>query len=421
LVISTPGLGSQLLFVQGAGGWLFNATGFLMTIEQGNIKHHGGFTIMGFSNHTIEVNAPLRVVYNQWTQFEEFPHFMEGVEEVRQEGDKRLLWKARIAGKVKEWEAEITDQVPDQKIAWQSIDGSPNAGMITFNALGSDTTQVNAEIEYEPEGLLEKTGDLLGIPSGRIEGDLKRFRDYIEERGRETGGWRGQEGSTPDTGVLPTSGSHISKDETFSATARADQGETSPESTIEVPLSKENVPVPTTTSAGSFRARNEAEIYRQAVSVPEAQAGEHEAGIMARANDTDQELQNRRSMTGEMETPPVKVHPTGSASPPVLQAVPVTDLEAGEHEAGMVARVSDKEEARKVEPMDNALNDLELETANADMAEGLRCNTFFEPDEKEIARRAYHLYLARGQAAGHEMDDWIEAKRQLLEESNSKS
>src|SRR6267154_1615661 len=137
---------------------------------------------MGVTSHSIEVNAPLRVVYNQWTQFEEFPHFMEGVEEVRQEGDKRLLWKARIAGKIKEWEAEITDQVPDQKIAWQSIDGSPNAGTITFNALGSDTTQVTAEIEYEPEGLLEKTGDVLGIPSGRIEGDLKRFRDYIEER-----------------------------------------------------------------------------------------------------------------------------------------------------------------------------------------------------------------------------------------------
>jgi uncharacterized membrane protein len=166
---------------------------------------------MGFSNHTIGVNAPLRVVYNQWTQFEEFPHFMEGVEEVRQEGVKRLLWRARIAGKVKEWEAEITDQVPDQKIAWQSIDGSPNAGTITFDALGADMTRVNAEIEYEPEGLLEKTGDVLGIPSGRIEGDLKRFRDFIEERAGEIGGWRGQagEGNTRDMDVLPTSGSHL--------------------------------------------------------------------------------------------------------------------------------------------------------------------------------------------------------------------
>ena|ERR1700744_4167006 len=101
---------------------------------------------MGLSNHTIEVNAPLRVVYNQWTQFEEFPHFMEGI----QEGNKWLFWKAKIAGKGKEWEAEITDQVPDQKIAWRSVDGSPNARTIIFNALGSDTAQVNAEIEYEP-------------------------------------------------------------------------------------------------------------------------------------------------------------------------------------------------------------------------------------------------------------------------------
>jgi len=386
---------------------------------------------MGSSNHSIEVNAPLRAVYNQWTQFEEFPRFMEGVEEVRQEGDKRLLWKARIAGKVKEWEAEITDQVPDQKIAWRSIDGSPNAGSITFNALDSDITQVNAEIEYEPEGLLEKTGDLLGIPSGRIEGDLERFRDYIEKRGRETGGWRGQVGeeNALEMGVLPTSGSHLegsvakpqnSKDETFSRTAKANQGEISAESTIEVPLSEEEgVPVPATTSAGDFRAYDEAATYRQAVSMSETQAGEHEVSMVARTNDTGQELQNR-PLTGETETPLVKAHTTGSAPHPALQAIPVTDLQAGEHEAGMVARVSDKEEARKVEPMNNALNAPEGETANADTAEGLGCNTFFDPEEEEIARRAYDLYLARGQVAGHEMDDWIEAKRQLLEKSNSK-
>ena len=146
---------------------------------------------MGVSTHSIEVNAPLRAVYNQWTQFEEFPRFMEGVEEVRQEGEKRLFWKAKIAGRVKEWEAEITNQVPDQRIAWDSVDGSPNSGTITFDDLGDGRTRINATIGYEPEGFLEKTGDALGIPSGRIEEDLKRFRDYIEERGHETGGWRG--------------------------------------------------------------------------------------------------------------------------------------------------------------------------------------------------------------------------------------
>ena len=141
---------------------------------------------MGVSTHSIEVNAPLTAVYNQWTQFEEFPHFMDGVEEVRQEGNNRLFWKAKIAGKVKEWDAEITDQVPDKRIAWESIDGSSNSGTITFDELGENLTRVNATIGYEPEGLLEKTGDALGFPLARIEEDLKRFRDYIEERGRET-------------------------------------------------------------------------------------------------------------------------------------------------------------------------------------------------------------------------------------------
>ena len=149
---------------------------------------------MGVTTHSIEVNAPLKAVYNQWTQFEEFPHFMEGVEAVRQEGEKRLFWKAKIAGRVKEWEAEITNQVPDQRIAWESIDGSPNSGTITFDKLGDYLTRVNATIGYEPEGFLEKTGDALGFPSGRIEGDLQRFRDYVEERGREAGGWRGKIG-----------------------------------------------------------------------------------------------------------------------------------------------------------------------------------------------------------------------------------
>jgi uncharacterized protein (TIGR02271 family) len=144
--------------------------------------------------------------------------------------------------------------------------------------LGSDTTQVNAEIEYEPEGLLEKTGDVLGIPSARVEGDLKRFRDYIEERGRETGGWRGQvgEGNTPDMGVLPTSGSHLeaavakpnnSEGEAFSRTPRASQGETSPESTIEVPLSEEEVKVGKRT-VGAGEVKLHKTITTEQVNVP---------------------------------------------------------------------------------------------------------------------------------------------------------
>ena len=208
---------------------------------------------MGVSTHSIEINAPLRAVYNQWTQFEEFPHFMEGVIEVRQEGEKFLFWKANIGGKVKEWKAEITDQVPDQRIAWQSIDGSPNSGAITFEELGPDLTRVNATIGYEPEGLLEKTGDALGIPSGRIEGDLERFRNLIEERGRETGGWRGEigEGESSDVGLRPPAGSRSEEvanqpyraehkvSETTAETPRREAGA----DTVEVPLSEEEVKI----------------------------------------------------------------------------------------------------------------------------------------------------------------------------------
>jgi uncharacterized membrane protein len=141
---------------------------------------------------SIEVNAPLRQVYNQWTQFEEFPKFMEGVETVRQLDEQRLFWRAEIWGKTEEWEAEIYEQIPDQRIAWRSISGVPNAGAVSFESLGPNTTRVTLTINYEPQGALEKIGEALGVVSARVEGDLKRFRDFIEERGRATGAWRGE-------------------------------------------------------------------------------------------------------------------------------------------------------------------------------------------------------------------------------------
>lgn len=141
---------------------------------------------------TIEVNAPLRVVYNQWTQFEEFPRFMEGVKEVRQLEPQRLQWRAQIWGQEHEWTAEIYEQIPDQRIAWRSVSGHPNAGVVSFAPLGADRTQVTLVMEYEPQGAMEKIGDALGAVSMRVEGDLKRFREFIEERGVSTGGWRGQ-------------------------------------------------------------------------------------------------------------------------------------------------------------------------------------------------------------------------------------
>jgi len=132
---------------------------------------------------SIEVDAPVRAVYNQWTQFEEFPRFMEGVEEVRQLDDKRLHWKAEIAGKVKEWDAEIFEQVPDQRIAWRSITGAKNSGMVNFFQIGTNTTRVTLALNYEPEGAIEKVGDALGVVSARVEGDLKRFKEFIARAG----------------------------------------------------------------------------------------------------------------------------------------------------------------------------------------------------------------------------------------------
>lgn len=141
---------------------------------------------------SIEVDAPLRTVYNQWTQFEDFPKFMDGVEEVRQLSDTRTFWRAKIAGKTEEWEAEIYEQVPDKRIAWRSITGTPNAGAVSFAPVGTSQTRVSLELQYQPEGVVEKIGDALGVVSSRVEGDLKRFKNFIEKRGIETGAWRGE-------------------------------------------------------------------------------------------------------------------------------------------------------------------------------------------------------------------------------------
>lgn len=141
---------------------------------------------------SIEVEAPISAVYNQWTQFEDFPRFMEGVQEVRQLDDSRLFWRAEIAGKVTDWEAEIYEQIPDLRIAWRSTSGAPNTGTVSFQELGPQLTRVNLMLDYQPLGAVEKIGDALGLVSGRIEGDLRRFKSFIESRGIETGAWRGE-------------------------------------------------------------------------------------------------------------------------------------------------------------------------------------------------------------------------------------
>ena len=146
---------------------------------------------MSMIEKSIEVNVPVKTAYNQWTQFEEFPKFMEGVEQVKQINDKRLHWKANIAGRAEEWDAEITEQIPDQRIAWTSKGGAMNTGLVTFYPLSDAKSKLTLQMEYVPSGAIEKTGDAMGLVSKRVEGDLKRFKDFNETRGREKGGWRG--------------------------------------------------------------------------------------------------------------------------------------------------------------------------------------------------------------------------------------
>ena len=141
---------------------------------------------------SIDVHVPVQIAYNQWTQFEEFPRFMEGIEEVKQLDEKRLHWCANVGGKEKQWDATITEQAPDQRIAWRNTTGSTNAGVVTFHHINDNTTRIMLQLEYEPEGVVENVGDIVGVVSRRVQGDLQRFKEFIEARGTETGAWRGK-------------------------------------------------------------------------------------------------------------------------------------------------------------------------------------------------------------------------------------
>jgi len=147
---------------------------------------------MAHIEDSIVVDVPVRTVYNQWTQFEDFPRFMEGVKEVRQLDDKRLAWKAEIAGKDVDWTAEITQQEPDQRIGWRSTSGAENAGSVTFEPQGQAQTKVTLRLHYEPEGAVQTAGSALGLVKARVSGDLGRFKKFIETRGVATGAWRGE-------------------------------------------------------------------------------------------------------------------------------------------------------------------------------------------------------------------------------------
>ena len=140
---------------------------------------------------TVDVDVPVRTAYDQWTQFESFPQFMEGVERVEQLDDTTLRWTAEIAGQKRTWKAKITEQAPDQRIAWTSIDGAKNAGVVTFHRLDDSKTRVTLQLDVDPEGPVENIGDALGFVQRRAKGDMERFKEFIESRGSETGAWRG--------------------------------------------------------------------------------------------------------------------------------------------------------------------------------------------------------------------------------------
>ena len=139
-----------------------------------------------------EIAVPVRAAYDQWTQFEEFPRFMDGVEEVVQTDNTHLHWRVSIAGKEKEWDAEITEQIPDQVIAWRSVSGTPNAGQVRFESIDQGRTRIFFAMEYQPETAVEKAGDAVGVVSRKVDKTVEDFREFIEQRGRETGGWRGE-------------------------------------------------------------------------------------------------------------------------------------------------------------------------------------------------------------------------------------
>ena len=140
---------------------------------------------------SVLVNRPVSVVYNQWTQFEEFPHFMGGVSKVTQLDDRTLEWVAEIAGVKRQWKATILEQVPDTRIAWAAVEGATNAGAVSFEPAGTEQTTVRLHLEYEPEGLVETAGDKLQLVQRQAESDLKRFKEFIEDEGYSTGAWRG--------------------------------------------------------------------------------------------------------------------------------------------------------------------------------------------------------------------------------------
>lgn len=166
--------------------------GYLLNKQINQMKKGASGKARSTIEESIEVGVPLSTAYNQWTQFEEFPRFMDSVHEVRQIDNTHLHWRADVAGKEKEWDAEITEQVPDRRIAWRSTSGVRNGGVVTFHRLDDTTTKVTLQMQYTPEGAVENIGDALGAVRMEARRNLERFKELIEARGKESGAWRGE-------------------------------------------------------------------------------------------------------------------------------------------------------------------------------------------------------------------------------------
>jgi uncharacterized membrane protein len=162
--------------------------GMLLSKKLGQ-SHESG--MLSSTSDSVDVNVPVRTAYNQWTQFEDFPKFMDSVHEIKQLDDTHLRWRADVAGKPEEWEAEITEQIPDKRIAWRSTGGVKNAGVVTFHKLADDKTRIMLQMDYAPQTIGEKVGDALGLVKMQLRSNLKRFKELLESRGQETGAWRG--------------------------------------------------------------------------------------------------------------------------------------------------------------------------------------------------------------------------------------
>lgn len=152
---------------------------------------------MASHSASITVDRPVRSVYNQWTQFEEFPKFMDGVEKIVQLDDTHLHWETKVAGVQRDFDAEITEQTPDQRVAWKATSGTTHAGVVTFHRLTDGETRIMLQLDIEPEGLVEKIGDMAGFVQRQVSGDLERFKEYIESKPAETGEWRGEVAQDP--------------------------------------------------------------------------------------------------------------------------------------------------------------------------------------------------------------------------------